>query len=606
MKRPTEVIELSDSEDEAPKAKPSKRSKPAPARAQEPPADDDTFDDEMRRAMALSLADSTASGSGASTSKKATGGASQAGTGSRGASGGSREEMERERIARQAAREAGGGPAAPPTKLWAGHARPKVATISDIAAGASSSASTSAVASSSSSSVHGFASSSAAAAGPRPSERFWQGSIKRVANTYVPDSDSFTFKQVLGPIDELESAIVSSYVLDIDWVISHFPKELPLMLVKPGSKGGAPEVLVGDGRTKTFKVAPHAYEMHGWTGSMHTKAIVLCYKKFMRVVIPSANMIDFDWERIDNVLYIQDFPLRAPSTSDVGTTPANNPTHTRFSKDFLKALKKLAVPPKFLVPFRDFDFSKSDEVQLVVSNQGKEWYQWDGMNDGGGIVSLANSVKALGFSAGGVWQIEATGSSIGQYSDNWLAQFYSACKGSHPEEWLTSKNKTEPGLAPGKRLPIKIVYPTLAEVDASRGGRPGGGTLFFPEKRWKDKNFPKNLLHQGRSKRKGVIAHTKTIIAIHRPDATSPPGSKSEGYIYVGSHNFTPSAWGTLMYTTSGPGITIPNYEMGVIVPLKGDTIAEIEKDATERASFQRPLHPYGPDDVPWQQEVYK
>ena len=324
----------------------------------------------------------------------------------------SREDMERERLARQQARLASGTTATPAYKVGQAATRPKVATLSDLTEGASSSASTSAVASSSSSNVHAFSSTSSAS-GPPPSARFWAGSIKRVSNKYVPDSDSFTFAQVLGPTDKLELAIVSSYVLDTDWVLTHFPDDVPLVLVKPQSKGegkgkGHPEVLTGGGRTNTFKVAPVEYDQPGgWSGVMHSKAIIvrylflisrtsdtdpssllqLAFKDFCRVVIPSANMIDFDWDRIDNVssggrslgvsssriflesqvLFIQDFPRLA--SADKGR-PDDNSSHTTFSRDLLAALRKLSVPIKFLTPFRDFDFSKTDEVKLVWSNQG--------------------------------------------------------------------------------------------------------------------------------------------------------------------------------------------------------------------------------------------
>ncbi|KAL8283359.1 hypothetical protein RQP46_005769 [Phenoliferia psychrophenolica] len=352
MKRPIETITLSsDPPDHPPPSRRSLRLTPAPPTPRHG-AIDPTPDDNARRVRALTLDPYV---SDACVDNKATRGASQSSTGSRGATGGSRGETERERIARQTAREAGGGPAAPPTKLRTGSARSRVATISDITAGGSSSASTSAVASSSSSIVHGLAlagssAPAAAAKGLLDSDRFWDGSTKRVANIYVPDTDSFTFKQVIGPVAQLQRVVLSTYVCDdINWVLSHFPKHIPPMLVKTGSKGGVPEILVADGRTKAFKLAPHAYEMHGYTGSMHTKVVV---------------------SQIDNVLYIHDFPIGAPSTSAVGASPADNPTHTRFSKELLRALRRLAIPPKFLAPFRDFDFSKSGQVELVVSNQG--------------------------------------------------------------------------------------------------------------------------------------------------------------------------------------------------------------------------------------------
>ncbi|KAK4694189.1 tyrosyl-DNA phosphodiesterase 1, partial [Phenoliferia sp. Uapishka_3] len=556
----------------------------------------------------------------------------------------SRQQIEDERLARQQAREAAGTSLPPAYKVRPAVARPTVSTISNLTDSSSTSASTSAVASSSTSSVHGFSSSSGGGGGtsngPKPTERFWEGALKRVANLYVPDSNSYSFDAILGPKNEMVSAIVCSYVMEVEWTISHFPKDVPLLLIKPMSEGegkgkGKPEVLDPGVREKTFRVAPVEREMYGgWTGAMHSKPIVtnnaslpqLYFKTFCRIIIPSANQVDFDWERIDNVFFVQDFP-HLPSSATLGLA-ASNPTHTSFTSGLFTALTNLSAPPKFMLPMREYDFSKSDQVQLVVSNQGTEFYDWDGIDKGGGIASLANAIKALGFSPGGFWDVEYTSSSLSKsYPENWLSAFMAACSGIHPREWFSSKQKNCPTLPSGNRLPIRILFPTLAEVDASHGGRPvrlflhssqfppkadefergkqGGGTLFFHDKQWFDKSFPRHLLRKGQSKRQGVVAHTKTIIAIHKPGMKPPADYKPEGWIYVGSHNFSSAAWGTLQNTKYGPGISIPNYEMGVVLPIRGDTMAEVERKASEMASFRRPCVPYGKDDVPWMQKVH-
>lgn len=69
------------------------------------------------------------------------------------------------------------------------------------------------------------------------------------------------------------------------------------------------------------------------------------------------------------------------------------------------------------------------------------------------------------------------GSSVGQLSSNWLAVFHRVILGLKP--W------TMDGAAPQHyRPPFKIMFPTLAEVDASIGGRPGGGTIFCKRETW--------------------------------------------------------------------------------------------------------------------------
>lgn len=66
------------------------------------------------------------------------------------------------------------------------------------------------------------------------------------------------------------------------------------------------------------------------------------------------------------------------------------------------------------------------------------------------------------------------------------------------------------------------------------------------------------------------------------------------GWLYIGSHNFTPSAWGNLSGTSFTPVMNIVNYELGVVIPLKDS------KKVEEYACWVRPPRKYGSEDEPW------
>jgi hypothetical protein len=118
------------------------------------------------------------------------------------------------------------------------------------------------------------------------------------------------------------------------------------------------------------------------------------------------------------------------------------------------------------------------------------------------LPGLARQVRSMGFLDGGKWEIEATvrrcrvvydtssladfgllqGSSIGQLSSNWLAQMMGACEGYHPSKYFRKGNSTPPHLpqrpaSVPTQLPIKIVFPTLDEVNGSWGGQGVGFAL---------------------------------------------------------------------------------------------------------------------------------
>lgn len=126
------------------------------------------------------------------------------------------------------------------------------------------------------------------------------------------------------------------------------------------------------------------------------------------------------------------------------------------------------------------------------------------------------------------------GSSIGTTTSNWLAQMMGAAEGYHPRKYFSKKQPTPPHHPQLKtsiptKLPIKIVWPTLQEVDDSWGGQgvsscavrfksgeltraessQHGGTIFFPSRVWNMSTFPRHLLYKAVSKKSRVTAHTK-------------------------------------------------------------------------------------------------
>ncbi|KAL0952280.1 hypothetical protein HGRIS_006570 [Hohenbuehelia grisea] len=72
------------------------------------------------------------------------------------------------------------------------------------------------------------------------------------------------------------------------------------------------------------------------------------------------------------------------------------------------------------------------------------------------------------------------------------------------------------------------------------------------------------------------------------------------GWLYVGSHNFTPSAWGNMSGSAFTPVLNIKNYELGIVFPIKD--AAHLDK----LTCWRRPPRKYGSQDLPWMQEESK
>lgn len=163
--------------------------------------------------------------------------------------------------------------------------------------------------------------------------RFWQGVVKRVTNSYVPDSESYSFADLIGPASTLQMAVVSAYVTDVPWVVSHFEAETPLLLIQARLKGDdQPALTECSLKPNTYRVIPKERTNGPFSGVMHVKLMIYYHDDFCRVVIPTANAVPYDWAAIDNAFFVIDFPWSPSDDKD----PFKNPTHTQFSRSFFQ------------------------------------------------------------------------------------------------------------------------------------------------------------------------------------------------------------------------------------------------------------------------------
>lgn len=98
---------------------------------------------------------------------------------------------------------------------------------------------------------------------------------------------------------------------------------------------------------------------------------------------------------------------------------------------------------------------------------------------------------------------------------------------------------------------IRVYFPSLQTVLQSIGGKNVGavvpaypsdvltcfqsaGTICVAKRWWDAESFPKEVLRDAKSVRKGVLMHSKVIFI---------RGPSNSGFAYVGSANLSESAW---------------------------------------------------------------
>ncbi|KDQ19959.1 hypothetical protein BOTBODRAFT_152571 [Botryobasidium botryosum FD-172 SS1] len=460
-----------------------------------------------------------------------------------------------------------------------------------------------------------------------PANLFYDGEVRQTANRHAdPAKDTkplFRLTEIFGDTSTLSFAILTSYVSDTSWIYGLLPPTLPVIFVGQPREDEQNAPTARNILPNWVRCTPR---LRGGRGCMHIKLMLLFYKSGnLRVVVTTANFVDYDWRDIENSAWVQDVPL--------ATTPAviskSTPMHS-FPKTLITVLQSLNVKAGLAshvasgvtLPISSlsdlgakWDW-KRVKAQLVPSIAGK-FEEWPSVVKVGhtGLMMAVRNVGAV-CPKNKVLKLEYQGSSIGTYTTQWLNEFYVSARGESAESWLdTSKARRAKLPLPN----IRIVFPSLQTVLDSKFGMSGGGTMFCQKKQWDGKNLPRELFSDSNSKRGGILMHSKMIIATFKDPvegntlaASSKKGKAKDddeiesqvgGWCYVGSHNFTPSAWGTLSGDSFSPIMNITNYELGVLFPLPAE---DTERAASDVACFVRPPRAYVRDgDEPWMQDYH-
>ncbi|KAH8822703.1 tyrosyl-DNA phosphodiesterase-domain-containing protein [Flagelloscypha sp. PMI_526] len=459
------------------------------------------------------------------------------------------------------------------------------------------------------------------------SERYWDGAHRPTANRYAfPRKDGknvFRLTDLIGPVcffhwclslplthnyfqkEDVSFAIISTFSVDTAWIYNFFDPKTPVIFVNPPGETG--KTSIRNILPNWIKTTP---KLTGGYGCMHIKFLLLFYKTQhrLRVVITTANLIGFDWKEIDNCCWVQDVPLRsrplAPpirkSQNEDFPTTLQRVLHALNVKPALSSFLENDHPTLPLASIEDlrakWDWSKV-QAHLIPSLHGKyEGWQQVLLN---GHTRLMKVVQFMGFQEREV-TAECQGSSLGIYSSSWLNEMYLSLCGKSPQKWLDMSKKRKDAM--GVPQDVKILFPTKKRVSETTAKDLGATNLFYGRARWEAKSCPRRLFHNSIASGGPTVMHTKMILSLFKNSPTDSndndsdsdsdielvtPNANAVGYAYIGSHNFTPSAWGNLSGSGFNPILNVKNYELGVVFPLFS------EKDVEETVVWERPAPRY-------------
>ncbi|KAJ1946947.1 hypothetical protein GGF37_000806 [Kickxella alabastrina] len=341
----------------------------------------------------------------------------------------------------------------------------------------------------------------------------------------------------------LQKAILSTFVLDLDWLLPHFADTTKLLIVKHYDPRIDRRGIYQAGRLTIVhpEFADQRFPI------MHSKIMLMFYPRHIRLVISSANLLSIDWTALGNIVFIQDLPLLDEPRELYG-----------FGLTLAQALRDLSVPEQAVGQLDMVDFSKvkAQLVTSVPSMAGRSKFHADAY----GLARLAQVTIGIRKSLSPEQQRDwltthhcCYGSSMGKLTPEYLSDFYLSALGLDSAQEF--RHLLSPATSTGslsQRVHVGFHTQTQGKIILARFGEMG-----------------------------------------------------RNGWIYLGSHNFTPGAWGHLRGGSRATRkVYVNNYELGVVLP--GVTFERIfGRDSVLWNGLAVPLpfkmdwEPYGRDELP-------
>ncbi|KAL2181732.1 tyrosyl-DNA phosphodiesterase-domain-containing protein [Thermothelomyces heterothallicus CBS 202.75] len=375
--------------------------------------------------------------------------------------------------------------------------------------------------------------------------------------------DDIKIEEVLQK-QHLQLAVLSSYQWDEEWMLSKIDiARTKLILVAFAADEAQKEEMrsnVPRDRIR-FCFPP----MHG-IGSMHSKLMLLKYENYLRIVVPTGNLMSFDWGEtgtMENMVFILDLPKF--ETAEGREAQKLN----RFADQLFYFLRAQGLDEKLVDSLRNYDFTEAGRYEFVHTIPGSHTGD-DALRTG--YCGLGQSVNALVGTRSEPVELDLVCASLGAVNYGLLTSLYYACLGDPLREYEerasgSQRNRdafTSRAISLVKEH-MRIFFPSRETVLRSKGGKDGAGTICLLSKWWQAPTFPRELVRDCKSVRPGVLMHTKALYV--RP--CSPTAQQSgRCFAYVGSANLSESAWGRLSRDRASgkPKLTCRNWECGVLL----------------------------------------
>ncbi|KAL8788980.1 MAG: hypothetical protein Q9213_001389 [Squamulea squamosa] len=409
------------------------------------------------------------------------------------------------------------------------------------------------------------------------------GAVKKTWALGHPRDNDIKLEEVLQK-EDLTLAVLSSFQWDVEWILGKIDMKTTQLVFIMQAETDEIQAQYRNETTAMPNLRLCFPSMEGQINCMHSKLMLLSYPTHLRVVVPTANLVPYDWGEtgvMENSVFLIDLP-RLP----IDGTTATAQQMTGFGKDLVYFLQAIGLEQSIINSVHHFDLSTTKGLAFVHTIGGAHSGDDDSWRRTG-YCGLGRAISRLGLASQDPLNIDYITSSVGSLTTEFLTTLYLAAQG---DEGLTEYNwRTTPASRKSKLVDrnmkaaqqlaqkhmgegFRIYFPSSETVRASTGGPNNGGTICFQSKWWYSPTFPRHLLRDCKSQRKGMLMHNKILYVYptSHPRAESHK-SESKSWVYIGSANCSESAWGRLVKDrqTKEPKLNCRNWECGVVVPFR-------------------------------------
>lgn len=403
--------------------------------------------------------------------------------------------------------------------------------------------------------------------------------------------------------EHLKLALLSSFQWDIPWLFSKLRHSETLITLVMQAKDEETKEQYRRETAENRHLRLCFPPMDAGPGCMHSKLMLLSFPLFLRLVIPTANLVAYDWGEtgvMENMVFLIDLP-RLPKHEKLQSASDERLTH--FGQQLFRFVQAMNVESSIVESLLKFDYSATKNLAFVHtiggSNMGADnpWRYT-------GHCGLANAVRNLNLTTDEPVQIDFVASSIGALKTDFLTQLYRACQGhsSVGEAEVANAKRKPKTSSKGGQHPrevdldshFRIYFPTKSTIDTV--GAHQAGTICLQSKWYDAPTFPRQLFRNCESVRSKVLMHNKLLLVRHQPPQPQTQASSdnlsvtaprrgaaaatssnpaqnaavTKKWAYLGSANCSESAWGNKVTRDRQTGMRkmyCRNWECGVVFP---------------------------------------